>query len=179
MYSITVGSIIMKPPDNEYKSKNFVVQEWYVGRDMEKLEKVLLIKKKQIPYQEKVFNWIDKFDKMFGQLILNDAKRIVYDVVNKYQIKKFSPPNLSLLAIYLSCQFHNENFEKNLCDILDILKKERVDWLFGMRGRSSRDNTSLYKIMQKIKKTSNHLKEKLGSEKFKNLTDMWRGINGE
>ena len=178
---INLGSVLMREPDREYlvSKKSSTIKEWFItssGND-----KLFVVMKSFLPKQEQVFNWVDQFEGVFLRSILDDAKRIAYDVYSeKGKSPNMFPSTFALVAIYISCEFHDENFENKIIQVIDILRREKMKYIFGNRNSSLKYGSpqGIYDVVKKIKGHAEEVKALLGPEKLKKLKDMWRGIDG-
>jgi len=123
-----------------------------------------------------VFWWIDNFDGIFSEHIIDDAKRIAFDVKKT----KVLASTLAVVCLKLSNDFHLDNdamatdyFKEHKDTILQRIKELRKE----------KANKDLFvagnKYFLNINKHANKVKEELGVDKFNTLKDMWEGIHGK
>jgi len=177
---IHLGSVLSRDPDREYlaSKKSYHMQEWFITSSGN--EKLFVVKKTFLTKQEQTFNWIELFDKVFLQSIIQDAKRIAYDVfTEKGKNPNMSPSTFALVSLYISSEFHDENFENKIIQVIDVLRSEKMKYMFGRRNSELKYGSpqGVYDVVKKIKMHSDDIKKLLGPEKINRLKEMWRGIN--
>ena len=175
---IHLGSVLSRSPDREYSKKSYNMKEWFITSSGN--ENLYVVKKTFLSKQEQTFNWIERFDKVFLQSILDDAKRIAYDVfVEKGINPNMMPSTFALVSIYISSEFHGENFENKIIKVVDVLRSEKMKYMFGRRNSELKYGSpqSVYDVVKKIRGHAEVIKKIVGPEKLRKLKDMWRGIN--
>ncbi len=159
-----LGSLV--DPDSIYWEKCFSFERWNIHKDLKSLEEVYLIRKTVLSLKERTFWWIEQFEDIFPSDIIDDAKRIAFDVNEK----KFLASTLAVVCIKIACDFHNIKFSQYKTRVLERvreLKKERTKKDLFVLG--NRYFSNIYKHAENLKKS-------LGEEKFRIMKEMWRAI---
>jgi len=167
--SAYIGSVVgsLADPDHVYWEKCFSYERWNIIKDYDSLEEIYLIRKIVLDLKERVFWWIEQFQDIFPEHIIEDAKRIAFDVKEK----KFLASTLAVVCIKIACDFHGVVFSQYKPVVLNRvrkLKRERTKKDLFVVG--NRYFSNIYKFAERIK-------EQLGKEKFERLKDMWGGLN--
>jgi len=173
MFEIHIGSTLLKEPDKKYIDKSYLYSEWNI--DLEELrdeDKVMVVKKTYLNKPEKLRLWLDVFAPLFPKEIMDDSRRIAYDLKFDGPITNCSPSLCAISCMFLSCLFHEHEFDSKMNMIL--AKKNEGLELFGLKRRR-------YKEAEKtpfmIKKYAKIIMANM-PEKFTKLERMWKVMEG-
>lgn len=175
MFSV-LGSILLNKPDKKYIQKSVQYSEWNIPLDkVGDGEKIYLMKKKCLRKHDRINLWIDIFSEAFPRYIVDDAKRILFDLKTTGPLRTLGDSFDALLCLYISSKFHNFDF----VSVFDEVKKLKGDGreILGIKRKLKVGS----KIIPKLRKYFQVVVDMM-PEKFERLEMMHKkleGLNGK
>lgn len=171
--NLEIGSVLLSAPNRIYIKKTHSYVEWDVPfNKLDSEEELVVIKKTKLDSYRRTLIWIEVFSSIFPNKIVDDAKRIAYDMRFDGILKNCAPSFYAMICFYLSCKFHEFNF-MSVADEIMKLKGEGRE-AFGLKRRKY---STRGKHIQMLEKYSKHV-HNLMPDKFENLRNMWAKLEG-
>ena len=173
MYQIHLGSVLLHEPDRKYIDKKYEYSEWDIQlNDIKEEDSIMVVKKTFLFKSDKMKIWLDIFSPIYPEYIIEDAKRIAYDLKFEGSIKNCSPSLLAMGCLYLSCMFHRFDFDSKIKELINAKKEGLLT--FGLRRRRYAD---IGKTPYTVKKYAKIIMGNM-PDKFKNLEYMHKKLEG-
>jgi len=154
-------------PGSTYEDKCYEIREWYINE--EPGIQYIIAKRTFVSTEDMVFNWLDRFTTYFSNDIIDDAKRIALDIKQGYNAQ---PSNKALIALYLSCEFHNSVnlFNNHIKDLNKIILQYKKN-VFDIKTRENE-----FQVIDRIRRKAKTVRKDIGEEKFETLKRMWEKL---
>ena len=169
MYSGNVeflGSFVenLPEPETTMHDRGYLINEWQFTNDS--CDSFVFLQKIKLSYNDMIEEWLTTFSNIFPEIIISDARRVLFDV----DIKNKYPSNIVLSCIIVACEFHKTDFNQSFNKVKDIISKDR---------KTNKQVTLGKMLLRNLHNEANEIKKILGEKKFKVMERMWENVNGK
>jgi len=170
----SIGSVLLSQPKRKYVKQSYSYYEWELPTDkVDDKEKVLLVKKKFLTPYDTIMIWIDLFSDAFPEKVIEDARRIAFDLRIEGCLNNLNHSFHAMVCLYISSWFHNFDFKGVLDDVLRLRSEGRD--MFGIKRKIR--TTGKSNIPRMLKKFSQVAMDMM-PEKLENLYKMHNKMEG-
>lgn len=165
---LALGSLmdVHEPHDTYRDSSGYMISEWrFEGNDA--FTSVHIYKRKFLTMRERVENAIDKFDEYFPEKVIDDSKRINFDLPDT---QGKNPNRTAVLCLSIAANLHG--FEIDNYTLSRYIKQKFEKTWFGDSVVVAR------RLLHGVDKDREEFLKRVGQKKIAILKKMWCKLDG-